>query len=104
MDVVNFYLGVYGFPFALLLFLIASISACYKTKQRSAVFMAIGFGAALLGHFLRNYGISPPSYTEAGDALFTVPAWHTAGLTIGSLGFLLAAVSVLVFVHKSTRI
>jgi len=103
MDVLNFYLGAYGYPFALLLFLVAAIIAFHKTKQRSAIFMVIGFGGALVGHLLRNYGIGPPTYTEAGDALFTVPAWHTAGLTISILGFLLASASLLAFVHKSTQ-
>jgi hypothetical protein len=103
MDVINFYLASYGYPFALLLFLIAAIFAFHKTNQRAAIFMVIGFASTLVGHLLQNFGIAPPTYTEVGDALFEVPAWHAVGRTIGILGILLASASLLVFVRKTNQ-
>ena len=102
MGIVEHYLLIFTYPIALFIFVFGSLLAYRRTKFASALSLLIGFTMLLVGHLIKNYGPQEVTYTESGSAIIQYTFLFSLGSFLVIIGILVAAISYILFVRKSS--
>ncbi len=101
MSMFERYLFLVVYALTMILFLFGSFTLYRKTRHSAAILMMIGFGLALAGFFIKNYGVQGLAQHAQGGSFLDYQVLLKIGVYMGMLGLLASAVSFINYARSN---
>lgn len=101
MNTLEHYLFLAVYPLTMMLFLFGAFTLYRKTGNSATMAMMIGFGLALAGFFIKNYGMQGLAQQTHNNTFLDYQFLLKIGVYMGLLGLLVAAVNFIKYARSN---